>query len=184
MPTLDIARIALVCAVLACGPNSGETTAETTQADSTGASASTTTTAASEPDPVTGTTTDATTGDITTTALPTGSLTTSTATTEHEATSTTTDPGQVCGEGWCAAKDFINVVIKDNHEDAPHELVIPTSDVKACELRTYGIQGAADHDHTITLTPELFLAIDDGGQFDLESTEAQGHTHMVWGDCE
>ncbi|MFY0532204.1 hypothetical protein [Nannocystis pusilla] len=151
----NLASGALACAaLLACGPNSGETTA----GETTAASTSTTTSTTSDPEPSTGPNTTS-------------------------ATSTTTTTGPACGEGWCASKDVLNIVIHDNHEP-PHELVIPAGDVKACELRTYSIQGAADHDHTITLTPELFLAIDGGGQFELESTEAQGHTHTVWGDCE
>ncbi|WP_434427401.1 hypothetical protein [Nannocystis pusilla] len=158
--------------LLACGPTSGETTAATT---TTGDTASTTA-ATHEPDPSTGATTD-----VTTTALTTGATIVST--TDHAETSTTTGPGPVCGEGWCAAKDVLNVIIQDNHEP-PHELVIPAVDVAACEARTYEFTGLADHTHTITLTPEHIATLDQGGSIEIVSSEAQGHTHTVWSDCQ
>lgn len=175
MTTLGLAPILLVCAsLLACGPTSGETTAATT---TTGDTASTTATT-HEPDPSTGTTTDGS-----DTAPTGGSTVASTATTDHAETSTTTGPGPTCGEGWCAAKDVLNILIHDNHEP-PHELVIPAVDVAACEARTYAFTGLADHTHTVTLTPEHIATIDQGGSVEIASSAAQGHTHTVWSDCE
>ncbi|MFZ6177607.1 hypothetical protein [Nannocystis pusilla] len=174
MPTLNLARILVGASLLACGPTSDETTAATT---TTGDTASTTA-ATHEPDPSTGTTTDGT-----TTAPTTGSTVASTATTDHAETGTTTSPGPVCGAGWCAAKELLNVQIHDNHEP-PHELEIPAVDVAACEARTYEFTGLADHTHAVTLTPEHIATIDQGGSIEIESSEAQGHTHTVWSDCE
>lgn len=175
MPTLGLTRILLVCAsLLACGPTSDETTGGPTSTGDTAAS----TAATHEPDPSTGTTTDGT-----STAPTTGSTVASTAMTDHAETSTTTGPGPTCGEGWCAAKDVLNVLIQDNHEP-PHELVIPADDVAACEARTYAFTGLADHTHTVTLTPEHLATLDQGGSIEIASSEAQGHTHTVWSDCE
>ena len=168
MTTLGLARILVSASLLACGPTSGETTAATTTSGDT--------TATHDPDPSTGTTTD-----DTGTAPTTGPTVTST--TDHAETSTTTGPGPVCGEGWCAAKELLNIIIQDNHEP-PHELVIPAVDVAACEARTYEFTGLADHTHTVTLTPEHIAVIDQGGSIEVTSSEAQGHTHTVWSDCE
>jgi len=88
-----------------------------------------------------------------------------------------------CRSGWCAAKDFVNVLVADDHP-TPHELVIPGSDAAACEAHSYAMMGAADHDHTFTLSADEFQLLNMGGQVEHPSSEAQGHTHLVWTDCE
>lgn len=179
---------------LACVPGSGSTTSDgATTADTTTAGTSGDTTSTQTSDTSTDTTVDPTTSpstsDTETSTTTTGDTTTTTGTTTTGDTTTTDGSstgdttGGVCGGGWCSGKEFANVIIYDNH-DPPHELLIPAADVEACVERTYDIQGDADHNHTITLTPQHFAAIDAGGQIDLVSSEAQGHTHEIWSDCE
>ena len=195
MPTFNPTHLVVaLTALLACTPGKSDSTGDI--APSTGSTAdppgSTSLTGTdgdtSTSDPSTGPiSTSTTTGDIaTTSAWPT------TETTELGTTSTghvTTHPGTTtemlppCGTGWCTTKDILNIEIYDNH-DLPHELVITAADAALCTEQTFEFTGLADHTHTLTLTAEHFDIIDKGGQIEVESSEAQGHTHLVWSDCE
>lgn len=178
MPNITPARLSLALAtLLACKPGTGDTASDTDP--STGSTAGTPSTGLTDTEGNTSTgdpaTSTSTSEGASTTAEPTTN-----ATTDHGTTST----GVVsCGGGWCAAKDSLNIIIMDNHEP-PHELVIPAFDADACVERTYEFTGAADHTHTLTITPTDFAIIDAGGQIEIESSEAEGHTHLVWSDCE
>ena len=75
------------------------------------------------------------------------------------------------------------MILYDNHR-AEHTISILLEHVDACDERDYDIQGAADHSHIVTLLPGHYGEIDVGGQITVTSTEAMGHTHDVWSDCE
>jgi hypothetical protein len=77
-----------------------------------------------------------------------------------------------------------SVMIATNHG---HVLVVPLADVVAgvhegVEV-TYDIQGTADHSHTVTLTPNLFVMIQQSGSV-VPSSLDNGHNHQVTIACE
>jgi hypothetical protein len=64
-----------------------------------------------------------------------------------------------------------------------HDLVIPYSDVEAGAEKTYGIQGAALHPHSVTLTSVHFAQLQNGQSVTVTSTEGELHTHDVTVTC-
>jgi hypothetical protein len=191
-----------LAAALACeskpdattGATTGSTSTSTSTSSSTGTThAHTTSTGHDHPTTAASTTGAASTGS--TTSSTTHDHGTTTGTTHHHDPSSTSSssssPGSTteggdntCGGEWCSAKTAANIIIYDNHRDTPHILEVPSGDVEACLERTYDIQGEADHTHSVTFTPAHFTTIDMGGQVNIESTAAQGHTHLIWSDCE
>jgi len=190
MPTIKPTRILLAAtALLACTPGKGDSASDTDP--STGGTATTTSSTSltgtgghtSTSDPSTGATSTSTGDDAITTTGPTteiGSTSTGHVTT-HPGTTTTGD--EPCGSGWCTTKDVLNIILYDNHEP-PHELEISAVDAALCVEQTFEFTGPADHTHTVTFTAEHFAIMDVGGSIEVESSEAQGHTHKVWSDCE
>ena len=80
----------------------------------------------------------------------------------------------------CAA-----VTITGNHG---HSLVIPIADLDSMVDKTYNIQGAADHNHTITLTPVQLGQIKGHLAVTVISTTASSgttamHSHDVTSNC-
>lgn len=65
----------------------------------------------------------------------------------------------------CSATDP-KTVVQTNHTHAPHKLVIPRADIATAIAMnismTYHIQGAANHDHTVTFTPAQLMALQAG----------------------
>jgi hypothetical protein len=62
----------------------------------------------------------------------------------------------------CSVNDAMTTIV-DNHAHAPHVLVVTPSDVDALADKPYSIQGAANHDHTVTVTADQFAALKAGG---------------------
>lgn len=60
-----------------------------------------------------------------------------------------------------------------------HVLEIPLEDVADGDRATYGIRGSADHDHTVTLTPEDLERLRDGREVIVSSSIDQGHSHSI-----
>jgi hypothetical protein len=91
-------------------------------------------------------------------------------------------------DGYCAAKaeQQANAYILENHSAAEgsHAIRITQDHVMACAAREYDIRGDADHSHVFTLFEGHFGLLDVGGSIELDSTEANGHTHVLWADCE
>jgi hypothetical protein len=64
-----------------------------------------------------------------------------------------------------------------------HELVVTAADVMAGMDKTYDIQGAALHVHSVTLTAADFTTLSQGGTVMKASTAGADHTHMVTVTC-
>jgi len=82
--------------------------------------------------------------------------------------------------GTCGA-----TAIADNHG---HMLTIPQADTMSMVSMTYNIQGIADHNHTITLTPTQLAQIGTKSQVIVVSTVGSSpsfpaHTHQVTVNC-
>ena len=67
-------------------------------------------------------------------------------------------------------------VISANHG---HSLVVSPADVAAGVAKTYSIQGAAGHDHLVTITAAQFARLGAGQTITIPSTNGAGHTHSV-----
>ncbi len=61
-----------------------------------------------------------------------------------------------------------------------HELVIPESDVRGGQARSYDVQGVAGHTHELVLTPEHFASLIAGRQIDVTTKRGLGHFHHVY----
>jgi hypothetical protein len=73
------------------------------------------------------------------------------------------------------------VEIGTNHG---HELEVPLADVMAAVEVTYDIQGTSMHPHSVTLTVDDFMMLQQGMQVIVESTAGgMGHTHQVTVSC-
>jgi hypothetical protein len=81
----------------------------------------------------------------------------------------TDDGGELC-------TDDPDVEITSNHG---HSLTVPIAHVDAGTERTYGIQGNADHDHEITLTPDDFDRLRDLGEVSINVTMPHDHTVRI-----
>ena len=134
--------------VAACGDDSG----------SGGSGGSATTTTGTTGGTTTGTTTSGTTTGTTTGATP-GTTTSSTT------ASTTTGGNLTCG-----------TMIGTNHPQA-HEMTESEADVQAGVDKTYNIQGASLHPHTVTLTAADFTVLAGGGSVTKTSSTDAMHTH-------
>ena len=72
------------------------------------------------------------------------------------------------------------VVIAGNHG---HVLSIPAADLNATVDMTYGIQGSADHNHTVTFTPAQLAQLKAGTAVTVTSTTNLSHSHDVGTRC-
>jgi hypothetical protein len=71
-------------------------------------------------------------------------------------------------------------VIGQNHG---HKLVVSPADVAAGVEKTYSIQGAAGHDHFVTITSAQFTQLGAGNTIEVMSTNTAGHMHTVTITC-
>src|SRR6185503_14082882 len=74
--------------------------------------------------------------------------------------------------------------IGTNHP-MPHMLTVPPADITAGTEKTYNIQGASMHPHSVTLTAANFATLAGGGSITVTSTSGgtPAHTHMVTVSC-
>lgn len=79
------------------------------------------------------------------------------------------DGGELC-------TDDPDVEITSNHG---HELTVPLAHIEAGTERTYGIQGNADHDHQITLTPDDFERLRDLGEVAVNVSMPHDHNIRI-----
>jgi hypothetical protein len=70
--------------------------------------------------------------------------------------------------------------ISGNHG---HSLSIPAADLDSTTARTYGIQGGANHPHTITLTPAQLAQLKAGQSVTVNSSTDLSHDHSVMITC-
>jgi hypothetical protein len=82
----------------------------------------------------------------------------------------------------CVASDA-STEIADNHEHAPHTLVVTTEEVQAGIEKTYEIKGTANHNHMITVTADQFAMLMGGGTLMILSTEELDHDHLCTISC-
>jgi hypothetical protein len=78
------------------------------------------------------------------------------------------------------------VTIGDNHAHAPHAMTVPAADITAGVEKMYMMKGAANHDHSITITADQFtMMLQTGGEIMVESTvdAATGHKHLITVSC-
>jgi hypothetical protein len=71
-------------------------------------------------------------------------------------------------------------VISRNHG---HSLVVTAADVAAGVAKTYDIQGAASHAHSVTLSAADFAKLAAGGSITVASTTDFSHSHGVTVTC-
>jgi hypothetical protein len=64
-----------------------------------------------------------------------------------------------------------------------HEMTVSSADVQAGVDKTYNIQGASMHPHTVTLTAADFTALAGGGTVTKTSSSDAMHTHEVTVTC-
>jgi len=102
--------------------------------------------------------------DSTSTGEPPGTESTSGDSTTGEPAGCTTDP---------------DIVIGMNHG---HEMVVSLAEVMAGVQIDYDIQGTSMHPHTVTLTAEHFMMLQQGMEVMVVSSNS-GHTHTVTVSC-
>ena len=64
-----------------------------------------------------------------------------------------------------------------------HSLSIAAADLDSTTARTYSIQGAAGHAHSITLSPAQLASLKAGGTVTVTSTTDFAHEHAVTVTC-
>ena len=70
--------------------------------------------------------------------------------------------------------------ISGNHG---HSLSIAAADLDSTTAKTYSIQGAATHDHLVTLSPAQLATLKAGGSVTVTSTTTLAHDHAVTITC-
>jgi hypothetical protein len=80
----------------------------------------------------------------------------------------------------CAVDGAAAQSISGNHG---HSLDVPAADFMTGTGGTYGIQGSADHSHSITLSGAQLTTIASGTPVTVTSTSGGGHTHSVVVAC-
>jgi hypothetical protein len=73
--------------------------------------------------------------------------------------------------------------IMNNHDHAPHVLVVTSDQVKAGVAQTYSIMGMAAHDHMVTITAEQFQMLQAAGTVMDDSTVMVCHHHTCVISC-
>lgn len=91
---------------------------------------------------------------------------------DNDEAATTTTASKSCGANGAA--------IAGNHG---HTLSIPAADLDSTTSKTYSIQGAATHDHLVTLTVAQLQALKAGQQVSVTSTTDFSHNHVVTITC-
>jgi hypothetical protein len=71
--------------------------------------------------------------------------------------------------------------IGGNHQDGPHSLFLPASDLDSPVAKTYDIGGQARHNHTVTFTPAQLQALKAGQRISSQSSLERFdlHEHQV-----
>lgn len=64
-----------------------------------------------------------------------------------------------------------------------HVGMVPAADVMAGVQKTYNIQGASGHPHTVTITAAMFTMLKAGTSVMATSSNDAGHTHAVTVMC-
>lgn len=90
------------------------------------------------------------------------------------------DPGS--GGAAADACASIMTMIGTNHGHA-FEMEVSPADVSAGVEKTYDIQGASPHPHTLTLTVAHFATIAADGSVTVDSSNDNGHVHAVTVNC-
>jgi hypothetical protein len=73
-----------------------------------------------------------------------------------------------------------SATISANHG---HTLEVSLADLMAGSAIDYGIQGTADHPHTLSLSAEHFAMLQLGMQVTVATSTDAGHNHQVTLDC-
>ena len=81
------------------------------------------------------------------------------------------------GGGSCSAD---GAAITGNHG---HSVTIPAADLDSATAKSYSIQGAATHDHSITLSPAQLASLKAGQSVTVTSTTNLAHDHAVTVTC-
>ena len=150
------------------GDELGNDTSESAGNESSSSESTTDTTSESTTDTTTESTTDTTTESTTDTTSESTTDTTSDTTTES------TDTGDpICPNG-------ASGTILQNHG---HSMVLPAADVQAGVQKVYNIQGAANHNHTVTITAAEFVQLQLGNVVMKTSSFLQAHDHDVLVSC-
>lgn len=90
----------------------------------------------------------------------------------------TTDNDELAPRTKCNVKPV--AVVGSNHG---HALAIPLADAVAGVAKSYNIQGASVHPHTVAITALQFKQLGAGAVLTLQSTVGAGHTHAVKVSC-
>jgi hypothetical protein len=77
-------------------------------------------------------------------------------------------------------RDGTTSTIGTNHG---HTLFVSKEDVAAGTAKTYDIRGTSSHPHTVTITREHFLQLQQDTTISTVSTSDAGHTHAVTVTC-
>lgn len=72
--------------------------------------------------------------------------------------------------------------IGTNHGHA-FAMAVSAQDVMAAQDKTYNIQGASLHPHTVTVTSAMFMMLQQNQQVTVTSSLDAGHTHVVTIRC-
>jgi len=86
-----------------------------------------------------------------------------------------------CGENVCRSGG--SAAVGTNHSTAPHSLSIDAADFTAAAEKTYNIQGASAHPHTIVVTAANFAALKRGESVNITSSTDNMHSHVVTLSC-
>jgi hypothetical protein len=122
------------------------------------------------------TTTGGTTTGGSPTSTTTGSTTSASTTSGSTTTGTTTAATTTGGMLTCGAE------IGTNHPMA-HTMTVSDADVQAGVDKTYNIQGASMHPHTVTVTAADFTTLAGGGTVMKTSSTDAMHSHVVTITC-
>ncbi len=76
----------------------------------------------------------------------------------------------------CLEKGAKPFSISSNHG---HTLSIPKEDVASGVSKAYNILGTADHGHSVTVSPEDFVKLQNNEQVIVMSTNDNAHTHSI-----
>ena len=158
------------------GDELGNDTSESAGNESSSSESTTDTTSESTTDTTTESTTETTTESTTETTSESTTDTTSESTTDTTSDTTTesTDTGDpICPNG-------ASGTILQNHG---HSMVLPAADVQAGVQKVYNIQGAANHNHTVTITAAEFVQLQLGNVVMKTSSFLQAHDHDVLVSC-
>ncbi len=154
------------------GDELGNDTSESAGNESSSSESTSESTTETTTESTTETTTESTTE--TTSESTTDTTSESTTDTTSDTTTESTDTGDpICPNG-------ASGTILQNHG---HSMVLPAADVQAGVQKVYNIQGAANHNHTVTITAAEFVQLQLGNVVMKTSSFLQAHDHDVLVSC-